>query len=98
MKPNLPSAMLAGALAAVCLIALADPPRKHNGTNTVSEVSTTLPSTSPAATLQQEDAASAMDVSVEPARRGHDSMHPQATQAPASADNDETEAQPKTVD
>jgi len=83
------SAVTAALLTAVCLTALADPPRKHNGTSTVSDT-TSLPSSTYSAPASYYDKANDHVQAI--GRSGSHSMHPNAPVAAEQFADDEVEA------
>ncbi|WP_156883174.1 hypothetical protein [Pseudomonas sp. CFII64] len=88
------SAVTAMLLAAACVTALADPPRKHTGNNTVSET-TSQPSSAYSAPVGNYDKANEY---VQPVgRSGSHSMHPGAPVAAEQFADDQVEAS-RTID
>ena len=92
MSTTLLSAVTAAVLAATCLAAFADPPKKHNRTGTVSE-SSYLPSTNSAPAVKHNGTADNANGHIQAlGRNGSHSMHPNAPVAAEQFADDEVEA------
>ncbi|OCR26062.1 hypothetical protein AFK24_05785 [Pseudomonas syringae] len=93
MSTTLLSAVTATLLAAACLTAFADPPKKHNRTSTVSESTSYQPSTNSAPNVEYNNSADNANGPIQAiGRSGSHSMHPNAPVAAEQFADDEVEA------